>query len=308
MVKKVTFLLGATLFFAVLLIPSRMDALEITPAIREITLKPGEEKTAMIDVTNDMPQAVEVTAKAVNFTPKDETSGEPLYNITGTPTDIATWMTITESTFTLQKDETQAVAVTFAVPATAKAGGHYAGVVFNFGEKQVAGQVTIQSSVGIPFLATVTGDYTESAEIAKFATKDEKSTYTSGPIVFDPILIENTGDVHLKPMGTVMITNMFGKTVKTFKINEDQSAVLPGYSREYAVGTWKDLGNAFGSYTAKVTITAGTVTETASANFMVISTMGIVIIAVVLVVLIVVAILLMRKGDARTKAPEVSAK
>lgn len=308
MLKKVTITLGATLFFAFLLVPSQVDALSITPAIREISLTPGAEKTAVIEVENDMSEAVELTTEVVNFTAKDNT-GEPLYDFDGTPSGIATWIHIEEGPVTLQPGQIKEYTATFTVPANAQPGGHYAGVIFNFGESTadaVEGQLIIESKVGIPFLATVTGSYIEKGEVMSFGTVGDATSYTKGPVSFGTVDFKNTGDIHLEPTGSVVITNMFGKTVKTIKINVDQAAVLPDSTRSFETGDWADVGNGFGKYTATITMSAGAVTDSATVSFWILSTMGIVIAVVIVVILIVLIVLLAKKRGTKPAATDAS--
>ena len=308
MLKKATITLGATLFFALLLVPSQTDALSITPAIREISLTPGAEKTAVIEVENDMSEAVKLTTEVVNFTAKENT-GDPVYDFDGTPTGIATWVDVEEGPVTLQPGQTKEYTATFTVPASAQAGGHYAGIVFSFGESGTVaeqGQVVIESKVGIPFLATVTGSYTEKGEVVSFGTVGNTTSYTEGPVSFGTVKFKNTGDIHSKPTGSVVITNMFGKTVKTISVNADKAAVLPGSIRSFEVGDWTDVGNGFGKYTATITMSSGTTTDSATVSFWILSTMGIVIAVVVVVILIVLIVLLAKKGGKKPAATDTS--
>lgn len=298
MLKKTTIGLIAVLFLAMLVMPSQSKAVTVTPAIRELTLTAGQKTTAMVELENDGLEAVSLTTEVVNFTAKGET-GEPDFALDSAPTGAATWIEVTNAPIVLGAGEKTEVAVTFDTPANAQPGGYYAAVLFSMSDPaatETPGDVAIESKIAVPFLATVKGSYTQSGKIVTFGLKGNKTTYTSGPVAFTPLRYQNTGDIHLKPSGNVVITGMFGKTVKTIPVNEDLGAVLPDSIRSFEVGSWTDLGNAFGKYTATVTLTAGTVKSTATVSFWVLSTMGIVIAAVVLIILIFLIVLLVSKA------------
>jgi len=140
-------------------------------------------------------------------------------------------------------------------------------------------------------LLTVTGTYAETGSIVTFSA--DSDSYTEGPVMFT-LRYQNTGDIHLKPTGKVVVTNMFGTEVKSISVNADKSAVLPGSIRAFEVADWTDLGSGFGKYTATVTLTSGTVTSEATYDFWVLSMTGIIIAVVVILVLIFLIIIIIR--------------
>jgi hypothetical protein len=304
MQKRTLLMAGVVVLFAMALLPLRTEALSVTPAIRELTLTPGESKTAAVELNNDSADSITLTAEVVNFTAKGET-GEPQY--LNTPaTGVATWMKVDPEKIVLTPGQKAEVAVTFTTPANASTGGHYAGVLFNFGQtgdNAQPGQVSILSKIGVPFLVTVKGSYVQKGEIATFST--DKESYTASPVAFT-LRYKNTGEVHLKPAGTITISNMFGKVVKTIKVNQDGGAVLPGSVRKFAVDNWDEVGNSIGQYKATITLTSGTVETQATVSFWVYSTMGIVYAVVILLVIIILIFVLVGLGKKKTKVEKPS--
>jgi len=297
MLKKSIILGITTLFVSAVLLPGQAKALSLDPAIMEIDLTAGEKTVAVIELENDTTEELTLETEVVNFTAETDT-GDPIFDFDATPTGIATWTEVESGPITLQPGTTEDINVTFDTPAGATAGGHYVAVFFNqTTPADEAGQVNIESKIGTLFLATVAGSYTETGKVASFSA--DKTNYTEGPVAFS-LRYQNTGDVHLKPTGSVAITSMFGKTVKTIEVNSQKGAVLPGNIRKFDVASWQDIGNAFGKYTAKVTLTAGTAQSSATVEFWVISTMGIVI-AVVIVIVLIFLIILLTKAVGRKK-------
>ena len=299
--KKLIFI--AILFFAWLMLPSQSSALEVQPAIREVTLTPGQATSVMIELNNDEADDLTVTAQVVNFTAVDN-SGNPIYLEDAAPTGAATWANINNEAVLLKSGELVEYAVNFNPPATAQTGGHYVGALFSFSQADTANgdtQLMLESKVGVPILITVDGDYTESGKITTFATVDGATSYTAGPIEF-MVSFKNTGEVHLKPIGNIVIKNMFGSDVATLAVNESAVAVLPDNTRALTTLGWEEVGSAFGKYTAEVTLSDGAVSSTATVDFWVLSTMGIVIAVVVVIVIIILLIVIIKAASKKKPA------
>jgi len=151
-------------------------------------------------------------------------------------------------------------------------------------------------------MATVGENYTMAGDISVFTA--DKDNYSDGRAVFT-VNYKNTGDVHLKPAGAISITDTFGNEVKNIAVNAAKGAVLPGLVRAYDVDSWAVSG--FGKYTATLTMTAGTVTDTATVEFWVITTTGIVIAIVILLVLILlIAFIIAMAKKSGKKTEEVN--
>lgn len=283
MIKKSIFLGITTLFFAALLaVPAQASALGLTPAITEIQLTAGEKTVSSVEVENDSAEEIQLTTEVVNFTAENYT-GEPSFNFDAVPTDIATWVEVDEGPITLAAGESLDVNVTFDTPSDAKEGGHYVAVFFNQSlPAEEEGQVSIENKLGALFMATVgEDDYMMAGEIYAFSA--DQDNYSDGQAIFT-VNYENTGDVHLKPVGTISIKDTFGNEVKSIDVNAAKGAVLPGLVRTFAVDNWDVSG--FGKYTATLTMTAGSVTDSATVSFWVMTTNGIIIAIVILLVLI----------------------
>ena len=299
MIKKSIYLGITTLFFAALVgLPTQASALGLTPAITEINLTAGEKTITTVEVENDSLEAIQLETEVVNFS-AEALTGEPTFDSDAVPTGIATWVDVDKGPITLVAGETLDVTVTFDTPSDATAGGHYVGVFFNQAvPAEEDGQVSIENKLGALFMATVGDSYTAAGEISVFTA--DKENYSDGQAMFT-VNYKNTGKVHLKPTGTISITDTFGNEVKSIVVNKEKKAVLPGLIREFSVADWDVSG--FGKYTATLTMTAGTVTDTATVEFWVMTTTGIVVAIVILLVLILLIafIIAMAKKSGKKK-------
>lgn len=114
-------------------------------------------------------------------------------------------------------------------------------------------------------LLQVSGDIQENANIAEFyslkSVDGKQSMFESGPINFVQ-RIENTGNVHIKPTGTIEVSNMFGGNVASLRVNGDPTnpeneprSILPKSIRRFEQTLDKKW--LFGRYTATVKLSYG---------------------------------------------------
>ena len=290
MFKKTIFLGITTLFFAALLaVPSQVSALGLTPSIMEIELTAGEKTIAVVELENDTLEEIKLETEIINFTAEGET-GQPEFDFEAIQTGVATWIDVDAGPISVKAGVTEKVSITFDTPANAVAGGHYVAVFFNETlPDQEDGQLLIESKLGTLFMATVDGNYSEAGSIATFTA--DKTKYSDGSANFK-VRFQNTGDIHLKPAGSVVITDMFGKEVKTIIVNNEKGAVLGDSVREFEVDSWTVSG--FGKFTATLTLADGTVTDTATVDFWVMTTTGIIICIAILLVLILLIMFIVK--------------
>jgi hypothetical protein len=237
----------------------RSDGLEISPALVEVNADKGKSYTITITVRNVTNTPLTFDSSIDDFGAKDET-GAPsilLESEKDLPTSIKTWVKSIPS-FRLEPNEKTTLNVTLLVPTSAEPGGHYGVIRFagrTPGTNDAVGQI---ASAGTLILVDVTGETTEKLQLSSFqVTKNNKagSVFESGPLTFVS-RFENTGSVHLKPVGQIEIRDSFGNSVDVIKVNPDKGNVLPGSIRRFESNLNKSW--MFGLYTADMTIAYGT--------------------------------------------------
>lgn len=278
---------AAVMFGLAMATPAR--ALTIVPPSLEYSVKPGAEVTAKVKLYNETATATTVFSSVANFTAKGE-QGEPDFSFETKPTGTASWIDAPSGAITIQPNDRIELNVKIKVPANAEPGGHYASLFFGTDptvKPESGGQVTIRSLLGTLVILRVEGNISEQAKVASFKPEGGKNTVTRLPVTFD-LRIQNTGNVHLRPQGTVTIKNMFGRQTAVLKLNEVKGAVLPDSIRDYAVSWEKEIktddqemaksGNFFqeiarqwknfglGVYTVTAAVTYGTGGGTLSAS------------------------------------------
>ncbi len=218
--------------------------INISPLTFELTANPGDVLTNRLKVYNPTESVIGIKMEVEDFAVTGE-MGEVIIEPAETETySLAGWITTEPIEFTLGPREQKFVDFTINVPENAEPGGHYGSVLAStvgaIGEEIIG--TTIAQKVGALVLLTVAGEIKESLVVKEFSAP---SFLETGPVPFI-IRFENTGTVHLRPRGFVVITDWRGK--KAADVEFPQLNVIPGAVRKIET-SWQNKW-LFGKYTA----------------------------------------------------------
>lgn len=269
---RVTSLVVAVILGGLALIGRPTHATTLVPPSLEFSVKPGDTVSSTLKLFNETAGTLQLFSSTAAFTAKD-TTGTPKFAVDPDSKDLSSWVTIATGPFSLQPNERIEVPITIKVPANADPGGHYAAVFFGDTPPVIEGSgVSVQTKIGTLIILTVQGQINEVANLQSF-TATGKNVLTRPPVNFK-VLVNNQGNVHVRPEGTISIHNMFGGQTATLVLNSSRGAVLPNSTREFDIQWAKGLtttksGNFFraigdewnnfglGSYTASLSMTYG---------------------------------------------------
>ncbi|HVI69347.1 MAG TPA: hypothetical protein VM581_02715 [Magnetospirillaceae bacterium] len=261
--------LSATLISLALPTLSRAEsgqAFSISPPVIELKADPGQTVNATIKFTNISSGELLIKTQFNDFGAKDE-NGDP--NIIfddeqNSAYTLKNWIG-TSTPFKIAGKETKTLTFPINVPRDAEPGGHYAVIRFTgiSPELEESG-VALSASIGSLVLLEVSGNIEEHASLSDFysATQTAKTGFfESAPITFIQ-RINNTGNVHIKPTGTVDIYDIFGRKVNSLRVNGDPTdpknqprSALPQSVRRFEQSL--DDQWMIGRYTAKIHLTYG---------------------------------------------------
>jgi hypothetical protein len=301
-------------------LPLISQATTVSPVKLELEAQKGQTLNQTIKLRNDAKDPVTYYLSAEQFIAADE-SGKPQF-VGGNKADLASWIKFNYDSITVLGGQTIEVPFTIAVPEFAGPGGHYAAIFFNIAAPKSAAttsQVSLDNRAGVLVLLKVAGDIKESAELVEFKPADQ--IYSSLPVDFS-FRLKNTGNVHLKPQGTIIISDMFGLVVDKVAVNEAGSNILTDQIRKFdifwtkndqvkvAADFWGEFKQesanfALGKYTADLSLTYGTTgTLSATASFWVIPWHVILVYSaaglITLIILAAIFILIKKYGSKRT--------
>lgn len=262
----VLFVISTLIFYGSVNAQTSSDAITIgvSPQLLEVTANPGEVITNTFRLTNASLQPLVIKTTPKNFTPNGE---EGAVNLTedNTTYAISTWTTVSPATATVQSNKTQDFKVTINVPPNVEPGSHFGSVVFQTvpPENDEAAALVSQEIAPV-ILVKIAGATIESTEIVEF--KSDETFYSNQNTIELISRIKNTGNVHFKPTGQIVIKNMFGSEVAKFEL--DKNNILPDSIRQFT-NEWQLDGFKLGSYTAELTLVTGedNSIQTASTTF-----------------------------------------
>lgn len=293
------FFKGAVFGVASILLMSALPAgaLTLQPVIIDgLSASPGETISSSVKVTNEANVPITFRMTSYDAEPGDDT-GFPVYRLKTAESTLPNWINNNfDKEITLGANESKVVLLVIQVPKDAEPGGHYAGVAFGrsgAGPEGVGAGVTGQAAVNIAL--NVKGATVERGELMAFTTADEKTKYDKLPIEFT-VKVNNSGNRHFKPTGTINITNMTGKNVASLSVNTVSSGgnVLPRSNRSFNA-KW-DGGFAFGKYTAHLALSMGKAgSAQAEYSFWVLPT-GLLILWLVIALIIILILVLLIKN------------
>jgi len=276
---------------------------QIRPLIVDLNADRGKTYTINVNLMNVTTADLVYKGAARDFKAHDE-SGTPevlLNSNLPASSSVAGWISIPQN-IAIKSKQNKTFPVTITIPPNAEPGGHYGVLQFSGSAPELESTgVAAEASVGTLLFIRVNGQATESLELRDFFTmrgQSRSSWFEYGPITLVE-RINNTGNVHMRPTGEVTISNMFGKTVATLKVNEQKNIVLPTSTRRFDQTLHKKW--LFGRYTASVSLAYGTQGQVllGTTSFWVVPYKLIVLILLVLAALVLTIRFFIRRYNAK---------
>lgn len=271
MFKKLFFLVIIIVFF----LPGTAKATTISPLIFEVELEPGQSVQKIIKIFNETDSNLFLNGYLEIFRPKGERGEAEILPPQQTAYQAINWIKLPLNSLVLKPKEAVRAPLIIEVPKTADVGGYYLAAMWetSAGPKSKNNQVGLASRVGTLILLKVGDEAEEKLRLLDFGLKSKNNFYSHLPVSFFARL-ENYGNVHLQPQGSVIIKNIFGRATTVLPLNEEQRNILPQSFRRFEVdwqrgeelsyqnGFWPDLKMelkqfALGRFTAQLEIEYG---------------------------------------------------
>jgi len=244
---KKLFYIIITCFFCFVLTKT-VFAISIFPLRQTVSINPGAEATLEIAVKNDVDEEVSVYPSVEAFT-VDENDGSAVF---GVDDEALAWVEYNRNDFVLLPDEDRSFEFKIKIPANAEPGTHYLGLFAN--RKRGEGQISISSRVGSLLFLHVAGLIQE--ELVRKNFLSDKNIYFNDPINLS-IDFENVGSTHSIPEGNIVITDIFGRELKTVHLNPDRRIVVPHTNWKGRYSFDKLPLTAFGPFKIKMNMRYG---------------------------------------------------
>jgi hypothetical protein len=213
------------------------QGLQVSPALVELNAARGKTYNITLSILNVTASDLTYSSSVSDFNSADET-GSPHIILDSKLPEIAsvkTWIS-TVPEFTLAGRKSKTITAQIVIPADAEPGGHYGVLRFSGSAPEIKSTgVGLSASAGVLILIRVDGAITEKADLASFYTAQnskQSSFFENSPITF-VTRIHNVGNIHVKPVGSIELRDMFGGIIKTLPVNSDKSNILPNSIRRF---------------------------------------------------------------------------
>ena len=304
----------AALGLALLLAPKASSAMTVSPPTLDFTLNPGDVVADVVQVYNEEGIPFKITPRAINFYVKDgdETTGSPdFYDATEVRNgyELAPWLLFDSEPVVIMPNERINIAFQIRVPEDAAPGSHFGGIqIIASKPDEIAPldgpSLAIDRGTTVLMFVRVTGDTIDELSVPSFGA--HKDVLSHLPADFS-IRVVNSGTTHQRPVGNVIIDDMWGRRVASLQVNPgpQYASILPGSARRFDV-SWshrrlpvgtseyqQQLRNfAFGQYTATLLLNYGSASEqknlTAVTTFWVVPWMALMTYALALLAVILI--------------------
>ena len=320
---------------------AQSNGLGITPR-KDYTIKAGGQVADKLFINNlSQKDDLHLQIRVVDFRAQDETGTPALElaaNAQQTPWSLKPFMKIA-NTLTIPAGKSVYLPFTVSIPANQGAGSYYSAIEYVAQNSQAQQRVNIAASSASLVFVTVPGKANEQLVFKQFGTfvpssDDEtgsfKSFFVGSPPKTLAYRLQNNGNVAENPQGSILIKNIFGKTVKTIaKANPKNELALLGQTRRFEVcmkdgqtitkasngqsstqTVCKDPGLLPGRYTAQLAVFYGlngsnTQEVTATSSFLYLPWWSFAVL-VLLIVIVAAAVRLIMRKTGRGKKPAAS--
>ncbi len=200
--------------------PGSTRVMTVVPPTENLVLAPGETAEGTLKVVNDSDETLNFISMMRDYVVRDE-KGTPEILPPDTLSNkysAASWIGVSPASFNVAPHQRQELTYFVQVPPNARPGGHYAAVMYQpTNVIDVKGTGTgVFTYVGTLFYIQVKGDIAEKAQVTQFSAKGF-SEY--GPVKITTV-IQNQGDLHIRPTGIVTVKNLIGQVVSQEKLEE----------------------------------------------------------------------------------------
>lgn len=209
-------------------------SVEVTPLRVELKLTPGATHTQAVTLKNDSKNAVRVRARVDDWYLSMD--GTPQFKATAPdyPYSAAAWIRLNPPEQLVAPGATAIVRFTTTVPAAAKVAGYRCAVMFEFDPPDAAAaaksrDVMFRGRVATLLYATV-GSPAPVVDLT-----DLQARVVAGQPPSIVATLHNTGSVHVRTKGTLVIYDQEGKVVRQRHL--PNVPVLPESEREVSIPT-----------------------------------------------------------------------
>ncbi len=210
--------------------------LVLSPAYQEVSLETGvSAKRVVLTLTNQAQSTANLNVSAVDFGNLDNHGGLAFAGQPGITLDnshlLVNWLAFDRTTVQINPGKSQQLTVSINNRDDLTAGGHYAAVFLTASGNYGSATLSFTPALATLLYVNKVGASQVGLELQSMATNSGWRTVPSQLT----LNFHNTGGIHLKPRGTVELTDPLGHLSSRGIINESSAIILPAAVRHYSV-------------------------------------------------------------------------
>jgi len=198
----------------------------VSPPIVELKMHPGSTKKIELTVYNKNSNALNLNVETVSLE-MDKYGNAVVSDSEYDPFSCATWFHIDKKKLSILPNNKVILPVEIKVPYGIN-GGKYGIVLFQTNNlKRDKDEIKLTGRMGTIFLISIFGHKEISGKIANFKLSQENG------IINFTALIQNSGNIHFKTKGTILIKNEKNTIIDRVNLKIGTGTILPKHEREF---------------------------------------------------------------------------
>jgi hypothetical protein len=216
-------------------IPSVVLGASVAPSVLELEANRSELIDASITVINTGEADQTYYLDTIGFQSDDDGQSPTFFEENEADSVLANWIKFDEKELIVPAHTQAKVSFQIFVPDSAQDGGHYAAVTVATSPFDVVASngAIIEAKTAVLVLLSVGGTEMNPKAAILDLVSLQKQGIKSLPWGEYTFRIQNQGNVHVKPTGTLSFTDMFGRTIASTPVNTSEGRVLPSSTRTY---------------------------------------------------------------------------
>jgi hypothetical protein len=227
-----------------ILAPQTARAFAVAPGILELSAERGEVVKSNIAYINNEGVAKTTYLSVIKFVPSD--TGAPRFiPYEDDHAGLPQWVVLPTQHLVVPARSKIDVPLTIAVPKDATSGGHYAAVVFSDAPSDIVATngAQVSAKMAVLVLLTVAGENIQRAGLLDFTSPQSGRLMSVAGGEYQ-YRLQNQGNVHLLPTGTIQVKDLFGRVITEVNANPSAGRVLPASTRTFT-GLFGDQPSSF---------------------------------------------------------------
>lgn len=252
---------------AMFLLPFDVSAFALSPSSLELNAKRGETIASSITILNTQEVDTEYYVGIMGFQPKDDTGTPEFYTPETGSHELANWILFEDTSFVVPALSASEVPFKVIVPDDVISQGYFAAITVSPAPTDVVasnGAIIEAKTASLVFL-TVEGETVEQLALLDFTSVSRLSDL---PFRSYQFRVQNQGNVHVTPAGSLKVTGLFGQTISNVDANPEEGRVLPDSTRAFEITQENPLKSWYDTVAFQLShLAIGPVTATLDLNY-----------------------------------------